>query len=91
MNPSQFVKEPATVDAQLAKLYQSMKGVLQAMTEGGGRDTEKDLYGKPGGYTTTLSAKTKENLCPACGSVIVRKAYLGGNVYFCPACQPVVK
>ena len=78
-------------DGQLAKLFASVKGVLRAMAEGGGRDTEKDLYGNPGGYSTILSSKTMGGPCPACGATIVRKAYLGGNVYFCPACQPVVK
>ncbi|MCL1849349.1 MAG: endonuclease VIII [Clostridiales bacterium] len=76
-------------DAQLSNLFDCVKGVLRAMTDGGGRDTEKDLYGSPGGYTTTLSAKTRGLPCPICGSTIVRKAYLGGNVYFCPICQPV--
>jgi len=27
--------------------------------------------------------------CPVCGAAIVRQAYLGGNVYFCPVCQPL--
>jgi len=25
--------------------------------------------------------------CPACGGKIVREAYLGGNIYYCPECQ----
>ena len=78
-------------DGQLANLFDSLKRVLLAMTDGGGRDTEKDLYGCPGSYITVLSSKTWGGLCPACGGAIVRKAYLGGNVYFCPSCQPVVK
>ena len=76
-------------DGRLAKLYESVKGVLRAMAGGGGRDTEKDLFGSPGGYATTLSAKTMGRPCPICGGPITRKAYLGGNVYFCPICQPV--
>ena len=65
-----------------------MKTTLAAMAMGGGRDTEKDLFGKPGGYRSVLSAKTLAFPCPVCGGAITRKAYMGGNVYFCAACQP---
>ena len=74
--------------AGLGSLYRSVKETLAEMTLKGGRDTEKDLYGNPGGYGTVLSAKTWKNPCPVCGGVRVRQAYLGGNVYFCPNCQP---
>ena len=69
-------------------LYQSVKQTLSAMTAAGGRDTEKDIFGCPGGYKTILSAKTLKYPCPACGSGLLREAYLGGNVYYCPVCQP---
>jgi len=68
-------------------LYQSLKQTLFEMTAGGGRDTEKDIFGVPGGYKTKLSAKTKDKPCPVCGDAIVREAYLGGNIYYCPTCQ----
>jgi len=71
-----------------ARLFDAVKTTLAAMTDAGGRDTEKDLYGQPGGYRTILSAKTLALPCPQCGGSIVRHAYLGGNVYFCPTCQP---
>ncbi|WP_139650946.1 zinc finger domain-containing protein [Raoultibacter phocaeensis] len=70
-------------------LFASVKTTLAAMTAQGGRDTDKDFFGKPGGYATILSAKTKERPCPHCGGPITRKAFLGGNVYFCPVCQPL--
>lgn len=70
-------------------LYQSVKDTLREMERLGGRDTEKDLFGCPGGYRTVLSAKTCRSPCPVCGGEIVRQAYLGGNVYFCPHCQPL--
>jgi len=57
------------------------------MVQRGGRDTEKDIFGSPGGYKTILSAKTKTMPCPVCGDIIIREAFLGGNVYFCPTCQ----
>lgn len=74
-------------DDELDRLFDVLKSTLAAMTEAGGRDTEKDIYGKPGGYQTALSAKTYAFPCPACGGAISREAYLGGNVYFCAHCQ----
>ena len=68
-------------------LYKSVKQTLFEMTASGGRDTEKDIFGCPGGYKTKLSAKTQNYPCPVCGDTIVREAFLGGNVYFCPTCQ----
>lgn len=72
-------------------LYRNIKDVLGQMAQQGGRDTEKDLLGNVGGYRTLLSRKTMGFPCPRCGGPIERKAYLGGNVYFCPHCQPLVK
>lgn len=38
---------------------------------------------------TILSAKTWRNPCPCCGAVVVKEAYLGGTVYYCPQCQRI--
>jgi formamidopyrimidine-DNA glycosylase len=70
-------------------LYHAVKTVLAEMTEQGGRDTERDLFGQRGGYLTVLSKNTVGQLCPACGGIIVKEAYLGGAVYRCPQCQPL--
>lgn len=78
-------------DAELGRMYASVKSTLQEMTDRGGRDTEKDLLGKPGGYKTLLSKNTCSDPCPVCGGTIVKEAYLGGAVYYCPACQPLIK
>lgn len=78
-------------DGELRRIFDSVKKTLSAMTARGGRNTEKDLFGCMGGYRTVLSAKTKEEPCPVCGSVIVREAFLGGNVYYCPECQKIEK
>ena len=74
-------------EQEKAVLYQSVKRTLSEMVEHGGRDTENDLFGNPGGYKTKLSAKTKDMPCPVCGGAIVKEAYMGGSVYFCPTCQ----
>jgi formamidopyrimidine-DNA glycosylase len=74
-------------DEELENLFAAVKKTLLDMTINGGRDTEKDLYGCPGGYRTVLSAKTVDEPCRVCGSTIIREAYMGGNIYFCPVCQ----
>ncbi|HAZ31023.1 TPA: endonuclease VIII [Candidatus Acetothermia bacterium] len=70
-------------DEELEALFGEVKNVLAAMTEQGGRGTERDLFGNPGGYRTVLSRHTVGKPCPACGSVIRKKAYLGGAIYTC--------
>ncbi|MGB4717193.1 MAG: hypothetical protein WBH42_07390 [Bacillota bacterium] len=42
---------------QLHTLFDSVKSVLREMVDKGGRDTERDLFGNPGGYETVLSKK----------------------------------
>jgi len=71
------------------RLLKSVKTTLLSMRAQGGRDTERDLFGCKGGYITVLSANTLKKPCPACGSNITREAYLGGNIYYCPVCQPM--
>ena len=80
-------KKSTLSDFQKGELYHSLKVTLKSMTEKGGRDTEKDFFGKSGGYKTLLSKNTVNDPCPNCGGRIVKVAYLGGAVYFCPACQ----
>lgn len=74
-------------DLQKGDLFHSLKVTLKSMTDKNGRDTEKDFYGNKGGYKTLLSKLTYKNPCPHCGGVITKEAYLGGSVYYCPACQ----
>jgi len=75
--------------AERRKLYDSVKATLADMRARGGRDTERDLFGAKGGYKTILSANTAKEPCPACGGPLIREAYLGGNIYYCPKCQPL--
>lgn len=74
-------------ETDFRRMYDSLIKLLRQMTESGGRDTEKDLYGNPGRYRTSLSRKTFGGPCPYCGTEIRKMAYLGGTVYFCPNCQ----
>jgi formamidopyrimidine-DNA glycosylase len=73
------------------RLFRSIKTTLAEMLQYGGRDTEKDLYGNKGGYITKLSKNTVGKTCPECGHTIQKEAYLGGSIYYCDGCQPMVK
>ncbi len=87
IHPKRKVAALAEKDRQA--LYQSVKSTLADMTTQGGRDTEPDLFGKPGGYTSRCSKNTAGLPCVKCGSLIVKEAYMGGSVYYCPTCQPL--
>lgn len=74
-------------DAEIGRLFVSVKDTLKAMTAAGGRSIEKDLLGQPGGYRVRLSAETKSTPCPRCGTEIIKETFLGGSIYTCPDCQ----
>jgi len=81
-------KKVGTFSAEeIDALYISIKETLADMVAAGGRDTEKDLFGESGKYQTVLSAKTWKAPCFQCSGPIERKAFLGGNVYYCSRCQ----
>lgn len=74
-------------DEDWKNLYAAVVATLLKMTDRGGRDTERDLFGIPGGYTTIASKNTVRTPCPRCGTTIKKESYMGGCVYFCPCCQ----
>ena len=77
-----------TLDADARhRLFATVTGLLRTMTEAGGRDTEHDLFGRPGGYPTVMSRRHLGEPCPRCGDPIVKQAYLGGSVYLSEGCQ----
>ena len=76
-------------DAEKDKIYDAVKSVLKAMTDQGGRDTERDLFGRLGGYKTVLSKNTVDKPCPRCGTLIKKEAYMGGSIYYCGGCQRI--
>lgn len=75
--------EPQELDG----LHRWIRETLQSMVTRGGRDSEKDLFGMSGGYRSPMSSQHYQAGCPRCGSPVTKEAYLGGSVYYCPACQ----
>ncbi len=74
---------------QINQLYQSVVQTLNQMKELGGRDTETMLDGRSGGYHQILSKNTLDKPCPRCHGEIMKEAYMGGAIYYCPNCQPI--
>jgi formamidopyrimidine-DNA glycosylase len=85
MNPKKKVSILSQRDNDV--LFESLKSTLSEMKERGGRDTELDLFGHPGGYKTILSKNTVNKPCPVCGTMIKKEAYMGGSIYYCEKCQ----
>lgn len=76
------------VDAEERRaLYGATRETLQQAVDLGGRDTEKDLYNRPGGYLRILDSKSVGQPCIECETSIEKIQYLGGACYFCPRCQ----
>ena len=72
---------------QTQGMFQSLKTTLSEMAENKGRDTERDLFGRNGGYKTKMCKNTVGERCGVCGSTIMKENYMGGSIYFCPGCQ----
>jgi formamidopyrimidine-DNA glycosylase len=85
MHPRRKVNTLGAEDRE--KLFDSVKTTISMMAARGGRDTELDLFGQPGGYSTILSRKTAGEPCPSCGAPITKEPYMGGTVYYCGQCQ----
>ncbi len=85
LHPKRRVVE--TTRAERRALYDALQHTLQQMVDLGGRDSEMDLYNRPGGYRRILDSKTVGQRCPGCGTPIEKTQYLGGAIYFCPTCQ----
>ena len=87
LNPKRKVN--ALSDQEIGDLFSRLKNTLKEMTALGGRSTEKDLFGEPGGYPVVMSAANKDEPCPRCGTAIKKESYMGGSIYTCATCQPL--
>ena len=78
-------------DGEKEKLLESIIVVVNDMVKCGGRDTEKDIFGHKGGYNVKMSKNTVGCGCTKCEDTIIKETYMGGSVYYCPSCQPLIK
>ncbi len=85
VHPKKRVESMAADDRRF--LFDAIRTTLAEMVARGGRDTETDLLGSPGGYLTTLSKNTVGQPCAVCHTPIRKEAYMGGSIYYCAVCQ----
>jgi formamidopyrimidine-DNA glycosylase len=70
-----------------ASLYHAIRDTIEEAVDLGGRDTERTLFGEPGGYVPLLDKRAKGQPCTRCETPIEKIQYLGGSCYLCPTCQ----
>lgn len=68
-------------------LHSIIKKTLKDALKLGGRDSEVDLYDKPGKYKVILDKRMIGQSCPECGTTIEKSNILGSTCYVCPTCQ----
>ncbi len=73
-------------DGAHERVYNAMVNVLTGACQAGGRTSEYDLYGRPGGYRAVSERKHIGEPCPLCGNPL-EKVSVGGVIAFCPKCQ----
>ena len=66
-------------------LYQAVKDKILEIVSKGGRNQQTDLLGNSGGYETLMISS--RDFCPKCSTKLIKEAYLGGKVIYCPSCQ----
>jgi len=76
-------------EKQTRHLFESIKTTLTEMVNKNGRNTERDLFGRPGEYRTKMCKNTVGKRCDVCKSTIIKSNYMGGSIYFCPGCQTI--
>jgi len=72
-------------EEDLATLYDAVVATSRKIASAGGRSSFTDLFGNKGMYRERTGHP--DGKCPVCGGDITVKAYMGGKVRFCPACQ----
>jgi len=82
-------KVPGIAPDERERLRRAIATTMREAVGKGGRDTEKDLYGRPGAYVPILDQRADGRPCPGCGAPIQKISYLGGSCYVCPSCQSV--
>ena len=75
--------------SEINSLFKAIKKVPLAIISAGGKDVDKDVYGNFGGFPSRVSRNTAGKPCVRCETKIVKEAYLGGAVYYCPTCQKI--
>jgi formamidopyrimidine-DNA glycosylase len=78
---------------EIQRIFKAVKTVPSAIIAAGGKDIDKDIYGNYGSFHSKVSRNTVGKPCTRCGAKcgtkIIKEAYLGGSVFYCPICQEI--
>ena len=74
---------------EIYRIFKAIKTVPSAIIAAGGKDIDKDIHGNLGKFPCKVSRNTAGKPCFRCGTKIVKEAYLGGSVFYCPICQKI--
>ncbi len=88
IHPATRVKDLS--DAELRKLYEELRFVLNLAIEKGGSTDRNyvDAEGKRGSYLTFARVFRREGKdCPRCGNTIIKTRTAGRGTHLCPHCQ----
>ncbi|HQK93096.1 MAG TPA: DNA-formamidopyrimidine glycosylase family protein [Armatimonadota bacterium] len=78
---------PSLSDDDIARLHAAIVDHLSMATKLGGLAYEKDLYGKPGGFSEFLVGYREGQPCPECGTAIEKIKTGSTSSFICPRCQ----
>lgn len=70
------------------RLYEAIVLVIAERLRLGGKVGFVDVQGRPGGYEPAMGPHLKAAPCPGCGGEVAKLALGGGEVWYCPRCQP---
>jgi formamidopyrimidine-DNA glycosylase len=76
-------------DNEVAALWLAIRETLQESIDRGGSAWERNLYGEKGGWDESflLVGYREGQLCPACGTTVVKIKTGSTSSYICPECQ----
>jgi formamidopyrimidine-DNA glycosylase len=84
-------KADTLTGAEVEKLYDSIRLILNESIEVGGLAYERNFHGQMGGYGkgSYRVAYREREPCPVCGAVIEKIKTGSTSSYICPCCQPL--
>ncbi len=78
-------KVSSLTDDEKHQLYMSFLSTLKIMITQGGRNNVSHFENDFGHYDVLM--QSNRDRCPVCSATLVKEAYLGGKVIYCPQCQ----
>ncbi|MBN2379500.1 hypothetical protein JXM67_06830 [candidate division WOR-3 bacterium] len=79
IHPKRKARDISEVERKI--LYKTILKILADAARKGGRDSEVDIYGKPGRYRVILDKRMRDQPCPECGTIIQKSNILGSTFH----------